>query len=88
MQSTNNNSIFYVPGPIPSTEDLPRYLGNELRAIQAAIMALSVGHLDKSYTAPAKPRDGDIRYCDGTSWNAGSGAGVYYFNGSIWKFLG
>ena len=60
----------------------------ELSSIQTAIGLLAAGHLDKSYAAPIKPRDGDIRYADGTTWNPGSGQGVYYFNGSIWKLLG
>lgn len=68
--------------------DLHAYLRNELTAISAAIQALAVGHLDKEYAAPSKPRDGDLRYADGTTWNPGSGAGIYYFNGSIWKLLG
>lgn len=65
-----------------------RFLYEELQRIQAAINALAAGHIDKVYSAPAKPRDGDIRYADGTSFNPGSGQGVYYYNGSIWKLLG
>lgn len=62
-------------------------LDEEFRRISAAIQLLAAGHLDKSYAAPAKPRDGDIRYADGTTWNPGSGAGIYWYNGSAWAKL-
>ena len=93
MQPINNNSVFYAAGPVPdpnktSAKDLQLYLVNEFSAIQAAIGLLAAGHLDKSYAAPTKPRDGDFRYADGTSWNPGSGAGFYRYNGSAWVFLG
>lgn len=67
-----------------------RFLLDELGKIAAAIQALSLGHLDKSYAAPQKPRDGDVRYADGTSWkpNGTGGAGVWYFNGNSWVLLG
>lgn len=89
MQARNSNSVFYAPAPIPTDNQyLAQYIANELLAIQMAINALAVGHIDKSYAAPTKLRDGDIRYADGTTWNPGSSAGIYYYNGSIWKLLG
>lgn len=89
MQPVNSSTVSYAPGPVPNDpKDYQAYLSRELAAIQMAIMALSAGHLDKVYAAPAKLRDGDIRYADGTTWNPGSGQGVYYYNGTIWKFLG
>lgn len=89
MRAANSSAIAYAPAPIPSdVESLNRYLLDELIKIQAAISGLASGHLDKSYAAPTKPRAGDIRYADGTTWNPGSGEGVYYYNGTIWKLLG
>lgn len=92
MQPFNPSSATYSPSPIfsdfSSVRDLQYYIANELVLIQAAITALALGHLDKSYEAPAKPQEGDIRYSDGSLWNPGSGQGVYYYNGSVWKFLG
>jgi hypothetical protein len=89
MQALNSNSVFYAPAPIPTdSQYLAQYIVNELGAIQAAINALAAGHIDKSYAVPTKPREGDIRYADGSTWNPGSGAGIYYYNGSIWKLLG
>ena len=37
---------------------------------------------------PAHPRQGHIYYADGTNWNPGSGAGIYYYTGSVWTLLG
>lgn len=79
----------YAPAPTPARlEDLPNYLRAELRAVAGAIQLLAAGHIDVSYAAPAKPRDGDIRLADGTSWNPGGGAGVYAYYGGSWKKLG
>lgn len=88
MRTPNLGSVFYAPSEPPSAELLPQFLRTELQAISAAITALSLGHIDKVNVVPLKPRDGDIRYADGTNWNPGSGSGVYYYNGSIWKLLG
>lgn len=83
-------SISYYPAPVPvNHEHMPRYVSEELRKVSAAITSLASGHLDKSHAEPEKPRDGDIRYADGTDWNPGSGgAGIYYYNGSTWTKLG
>lgn len=89
MRTPNIGSVFYAPSPVPSdAKDLPRYIEVEMAKIQAAIDLLAQGHLDKSYAAPSKPRDGDFRYADGTTWNPGSGIGFYRYNGSAWVFLG
>lgn len=86
MRTKSLSTVSYAPEIVPLTidETTQRYLRNELQKIAAAIQALSVGHLDKVYAAPSKPRDGDMRYADGTTWNPGSGAGIYWYNGSTW----
>lgn len=38
--------------------------------------------------APERPRKGLVVYADGSTWNPGSGEGVYRYNGSAWVFLG
>lgn len=82
------SSACYAPQSAPSDlEGMRRFLDDELRKIAAAFLMLAAGHLDKTTVAPAKPRDGDIRYADGTSWNPGGGAGIYWFNGTTWTKL-
>jgi hypothetical protein len=89
VRATNINTVQYGVGQIPDdAKDLPQFLTTELFKIKSAIDALAAGHLDKSYAAPAKPREGDIRYADGTTWNPGSGQGIYAYYGSAWHFLG
>ncbi len=89
MQANNSSTVFYSPSPTPNDPaDLPRYLRDEFQAIQNAIMQLAAGHLDMVNAVPAKPRDGDIRFADGTNWNPGSGKGFYGYYNSAWHFLG
>ena len=89
MQTLNSNSVFYAPAPIPSdSQYLAQYIANELLAIKGAIDALAAGHVNKLTVAPIKPRDGDIVYADGTSWNPGTGQGIYSYYNSAWHLLG
>lgn len=88
MRAYNTNSITYVPESTPDDAKLLQsHISNELRKIQMAITALAAGHLDKSHVAPTKPRDGDIRFADGTNWNPGSGQGIYAYYGAAWVKL-
>ncbi len=79
-------STSYSPSVVPQKFDgeLLRYLEFELKNIAASIKAVRDGHFEPQAVAPGKPRQGDIRYADGTNWNPGSGSGLYYFNGSSW----
>lgn len=89
MRTINNSSVFYAPGPVPSDpKELPAYIERNNRAIEMAINLLAAGHLDETHVAPVKPRNGDIRYFDGTSYDPGSGRGVYVYKVSSWVLLG
>jgi hypothetical protein len=83
------STVFYAPSIAPTDSDqLRRYVEDELRKVAAAIALLASGYIEKTTVAPSKPREGDVRLADGTNWNPGSGAGVYaYYNGG-WHFLG
>lgn len=79
----------YVVGSVPNeAEALTAFLRQELANIAAALNTLADGQLDVTTVAPTKPRDGMLRRADGTSWNPGSGQGVYCFYNSAWRFLG
>lgn len=89
MRTTNIGGVYYAPNTPPAdAAELQRFLYDELKNISVAINALALGHLDQTTVAPPKPRDGDIRYADGTAWNPGSGAGVYVCKGTTWVLLG
>lgn len=88
VRNPNISSPSYTPGVSPSNPyQLRLFVDDELRKVAAALALLSDGHIDKTYSPPSKPRDGDIRYADGASWDPGGGSGIYFYNGSSWVKL-
>ena len=78
----------YEPGPLPeSVEDLGIYVITEFKRLGNILFNQSVMRLEQTNTAPETPRIGDIRLADGTNWNPGSGAGIYFYNGTAWTQL-
>jgi|TARA_R110000824_G_scaffold150350_2_gene320934 hypothetical protein len=77
---TVKSVTYYQPGSIPEN---PEYLGEfvirELNKLGDIIYNVAQLRLEQTNVAPVKPRDGDIRYADGTNWNPGSGQGVYVY---------
>lgn len=89
MRTPNLGSVNYAPGDPPQdAAEMQRFLREELPKIQAAINLLAEGFDPVTYVAPPKPRKGMRRYADGTSWNPGSGEGLYRYNGTVWVLLG
>jgi hypothetical protein len=91
MRDPNLGTVAYAaadPTGITTLPDMVRFLRDREIRLEAAIKALAAGHIDKMGTAPLRPRDGDIRYADGIGWNPGGGAGIYYFDGSVWNQMG
>lgn len=85
MKTPSISSAYYSPGlPPQDAAEMQRFVLEELKKVSAAITALAAGHLDKSNAAPVKPREGDIRLADGSAWAAGSGYGLYFYNGTAW----
>jgi hypothetical protein len=73
----------YEPGPLPlDKEDLGIYVVNELKRIGDVFFNQAIFRLERTHSAPIRPRGGDIRYADGTNWNPGSGEGIYFFKES------
>ena len=85
----------WTPNPAPVNNDnLSDYLFHELNRLSDIIFNLDVMRLDKLTETPdtamqlrGKPRDGDIRYADGTNWNPGGGIGIYAYIGGSWTKL-
>lgn len=74
----------YTPGNVSDAA-----LSTELEKIaQAMDTADSMLNLDMLYAVPKKFRVGSIVLADGTTWNPGSGVGIYCYYGSAWHFLG
>ena len=87
----------WAPNPAPINNDnLSDYLFNELNRLSDIIFNLDVMRLEQTNRDPSnttiansrgKPRDGDIRYADGTNWNPGGGIGIYAYIGGGWTKL-
>lgn len=83
----------WSPNPSPAgDENLSDYLFHELNRLSDVLFNIDVMRLDKTYKDPqniggtdkGKPRDGDIRYSDGSDWDAGQGKNIYWYDGSQW----
>tara|TARA_R110002020_G_scaffold3587_1_gene15998 strand:+ start:2774 stop:3052 length:279 start_codon:yes stop_codon:yes gene_type:complete len=85
---TVKSVTYYQPGSIPEN---PEYLGEfvirELNKLGDIIYNVAQLRLEQTNVEPEKPRDGDIRYADGTNWNPGSGVGIYAYIGAAWTKL-
>lgn len=88
MRTPNLGTASYAPGDPPADPaQLQRFLRDELQQLSAVIQALAAGHLDKLHAAPAKPRDGDLRYASGApGWDPGAGKGLYMFS-TVWTLI-
>lgn len=81
----------YTPKSAPGANDIGQlklYLQQELTRIGTAIALLEQGRFTVLYSAPDRPREGQLVCADGTSWDPGSGAGYYRFDGANWQFIG
>jgi hypothetical protein len=89
MRTPNLGTVVFNPADPPADpKELQRYLRELNGLLGACIGALAAGHLDQTHVAPAKPRDGDIRYAaGGAAWDPGSGKGLYMHNGSVWTLV-
>ena len=81
----------YSPEPVSSDlpqEQLIEYLLRELSRISVEFQLIEDGRvLPMRYAAPARPREGTLAIADGTSWNPGSGKGLYEYRAGAWAKL-
>ena len=81
----------YQPGAIDASS--PSAIANSLR-IELNALAAQLSQpadflsLKTLYAQPGRVFDGMIVKADGTTWNPGSGAGLYLYRASDWRFLG
>ena len=83
----------YLPEPPPlehrpDLNPLIEWLMREYLRIALVLNQSEAGFIEISYVAPGKPREGMIRFADGTSWNPGAGKGVYAYYSGAWNKLG
>lgn len=72
----------------PAVSRLLEYLKAELELIAQAMASPDFIELTKLTVEPTKKYDGLTVYADGTSWNPGSGQGVYTYYAGAWNKLG
>ena len=80
----------YFPEPVPYTDDLAylrEYLGREFNRLLAAFEEVELLQVEELSAEPERPREGMIRFADGTNWNPGDGRGVYFYTGTVWNRL-
>lgn len=58
------------------------------RLVQGEFSLLQLGPPQTVEPSSDVKKDGTIAYADGTSWNPGSGKGIYYYDGTNWNLLG
>lgn len=80
----------YYPGKVPQNPaELPGFLLDEFRRLQQALAApQKTVRFVTLYAEPEKYSEGDVVKADGTTWNPGSGAGIYERRGGAWVFIG
>lgn len=87
MATPTISSAFYAPlEPPTDPSQLRYYIKDELQKIGAVLQLLAAGHVNATYVAPSKPREGDIRLAM-SPWNPGAGNGIYAFFGGVWNKL-
>ena len=65
---------------------MAQFLREELASLQNALDAMAEGMQDLITVAPAKPRDGMVRYA--AAGVLGAGEGFYGYYAGSWKLLG
>ena len=80
----------YTPGPVPeNVEDLPQYIFQELTKLEGSLRENPIAYIAVKNAAPARIKQGDIVYGDGTNFNPGAGEGIYFRNAAgNWVKLG
>lgn len=63
------------------------YLNGLMQGHYEMLLELRESFYSESHSAPAKLREGMIRFADGTDWNPGSGRGLYQYVSGSWTKL-
>jgi hypothetical protein len=78
----------YTPtSPPRDPEFLAEYLWEELLRVKKVLDHLVDGEFEVWYNAPIRPKEGQLVFADGTSWNPGSGRGFYEMRNGAWNKL-
>lgn len=77
---------YRVGNPPP---DVTAWTVQELRKVEAAQTdPVDAAYFRILYAQPSRLREGMTVLADGTTWDPGSGPGLYLYRGGAWRFLG
>ena len=90
IQGTRPNRQSQWTPDVPPTEpdSLPTWLFNQLNNLSTTLFNINTLKLDRIYKVPERnqPRDGDLVLAAADV--LGVSAGLYYYNGTDWVFIG
>ncbi len=72
--------------PPEDLEGLRHYVYQHFQRLAEMVNAAEDGAQVKVNVEPAKPRDGHLKYADGTNWDPGYGEGFYWYDGAAWQY--
>jgi hypothetical protein len=76
----------YTPSVLPiDPREAVTVLQVELERISQSFNSTPI--LPKLTIEPPDKEDGMLAYADGSTWNPGGGAGIYWYNGTTWTKL-
>jgi len=82
-----NAFVRYAAPDFSTIEGVPpeftRRVQDEFSKIAGVLSVLQEGFIQETFVAPDKPRTGMVRLADGTSWNPGTGRGIYWYDGNV-----
>lgn len=73
---------------VNDTRAVFEYLERRIEELKIQVEAQREIPFVKRYAAPTKVVEGMVAWADGTTWNPGSGAGIYHYRGGVWRYLG
>lgn len=77
----------YQVGNLPA--DAPAWIVSEFRKLQESQNSAIDGLIFRTlYAAPSRISEGLTVKADGTTWDPGSGGGIYCYRAGAWRFLG
>lgn len=81
----------YFPQPAPANietvDELRQWVEAEFNRLATSIQIVDGVQYNVLYAAPAGPVAGMTVFADGTTWNPGSGRGLYEYRTSSWVKL-
>lgn len=73
-----------VPPNVDTVDGLRQWIEEEFRRLALSLQIQDLVQFNILYAAPIGPTAGMLVFADGTTWNPGSGRGLYEYRTSSW----